>query len=361
MARDGSGNYSLPEAAFTSGTTISSSAMNSNLSDLASALTGSVARDGQAAFTADQSMGNNKITSLASATARAHAANAGQLQDLKLGWVTAGGSADAITASYSPAYAALADGMCCFVRFGAANATTTPTFAPSGLTARTITKWGGDALAVGDIDENHEGVLRYNLANTRWELLNPKVGTLYSDPLTTRGDIVRRGAAATERLALGSNGAIVSSDGTDVKYQTLAALLEILSATNGRSLLRQAGAWSAWVPPFTVGFVSAAQTITSGGALTLAHALGATPKLVQITLKCIDAGGEAGYAQNDVTFYPTLNTAGAVGGVSVVPDGTNLNVRFSSSASVFEIVNKSDGAQASLTNTKWNAIFSAWA
>jgi hypothetical protein len=70
MGRDGSGNYSLPEAAFASGTSISSSAMNSNLSDLASALTGSVARDGQAAFTADQSMGNNKITSLASATAR---------------------------------------------------------------------------------------------------------------------------------------------------------------------------------------------------------------------------------------------------------------------------------------------------
>ena len=59
----------------------------------------------------------------------------------------------------------------------AANATTTPTFSPNGLTARTIVKTGGNALAAGDIvGDGHELILRYLLASTRWELLNPNAG-----------------------------------------------------------------------------------------------------------------------------------------------------------------------------------------
>lgn len=85
----------------------------------------------------------------------------------------AGGSADAITATFDPP-ATLTDKMRCDVVAGAANATTTPTFAPDGLTAHTITKNGGAALAVGDIPGALAVIqLEYNLANTRWELMNP--------------------------------------------------------------------------------------------------------------------------------------------------------------------------------------------
>lgn len=48
MPRNGSGTYSLPQPPFTAGTVISSAAVNSDLSDIASALTGSLPRDGQA-------------------------------------------------------------------------------------------------------------------------------------------------------------------------------------------------------------------------------------------------------------------------------------------------------------------------
>lgn len=51
MPRNGSGTYTLPQAAFVPGTTISSSAMNSDLSDIAAALTQSVSADGQTPFT----------------------------------------------------------------------------------------------------------------------------------------------------------------------------------------------------------------------------------------------------------------------------------------------------------------------
>lgn len=51
MARNGSGTYTLPQPAFVPNTTISSSAVNSDLSDIASALTASVAADGQTTIT----------------------------------------------------------------------------------------------------------------------------------------------------------------------------------------------------------------------------------------------------------------------------------------------------------------------
>ena len=85
------------------------------------------------------------------------------------------GTADAITATFTPAIT-LADQQKCCVVLAYANATATPTFAPNGLTARTITKTGGAALAAGDLPgAGAAALLIYNLANTRWELMNPAV------------------------------------------------------------------------------------------------------------------------------------------------------------------------------------------
>ncbi len=62
----------------------------------------------------------------------------------------------------------------CIVIAGAANATTTPTFAPDGLTAHTIKKNTGAALIAGDIaGSGHALILEYNAAGTYWNLLNP--------------------------------------------------------------------------------------------------------------------------------------------------------------------------------------------
>ena len=48
MPRNGSGTYTLPQPPFVTGTVISSAAVNSDFSDIATALTGSLPRDGQA-------------------------------------------------------------------------------------------------------------------------------------------------------------------------------------------------------------------------------------------------------------------------------------------------------------------------
>lgn len=47
--------------------------------------------------------------------------------------------------------------------------------------------------------------------------------------LTTRGDIIRRGASATERLALGATGKVLASDGTDATYRDLSLYMKRLA------------------------------------------------------------------------------------------------------------------------------------
>lgn len=85
----------------------------------------------------------------------------------------AGGTVDAITADYTPDIA-LSDKQLCAIVSAGVNTSATPSFAPDGLTARTIVKKGGVALVAGDIGAaGAVHYLEYNLANTRWELLNP--------------------------------------------------------------------------------------------------------------------------------------------------------------------------------------------
>jgi hypothetical protein len=79
MSRNGSGVYSLPAGnPVVTGTTISSTWANTTLSDIATALTGSVAADGQTAMTGNLQMGTNKITNLGVATTSGDALSYGQ-------------------------------------------------------------------------------------------------------------------------------------------------------------------------------------------------------------------------------------------------------------------------------------------
>jgi len=150
------------------------------------------------------------------------------LQNNTTNWVVAGGTADAITATYSPAITTLADGQLCFFRASAANATTTPSFSPNGLTARTITLEGGAALRAGEIPGAlAEVILRYNLANTRWELLNPAFARIganaditsasamapWSNGLINGGfELWQRGAGGSASIAVAASSAAYTAD-----------------------------------------------------------------------------------------------------------------------------------------------------
>jgi len=87
---------------------------------------------------------------------------------------SAGGTADALTASFTPAIAALENGLTLFVRAAAANTTTTPTFAPDGLTPKTIVKGNNLALAAGDIaGAGHWLEMNFDTTLDKWVLQNP--------------------------------------------------------------------------------------------------------------------------------------------------------------------------------------------
>jgi Na+-translocating ferredoxin:NAD+ oxidoreductase RnfG subunit len=91
----------------------------------------------------------------------------------------AGGTADAITGTYSPVVTALTNGMTLNVRTSSANATTTPTFTPASgtIAAKTIVKGAGAALVAGDIaGGGHWIELQYDLTLDKWVLLNPAMG-----------------------------------------------------------------------------------------------------------------------------------------------------------------------------------------
>ena len=82
MSRNGSGTYTLPAGnPVVAGTTITSAWANSTFNDVATALTGSVAADGQTPMTGTLNLGTNRITGVANATLPSDAVNLSQLND----------------------------------------------------------------------------------------------------------------------------------------------------------------------------------------------------------------------------------------------------------------------------------------
>jgi hypothetical protein len=170
--RDGSGNYSLPAGnPVTTGTTISSTWANNTLSDIASALTQSLSKDGQTVPTANLPMGSFKHTNVADATSRNQYAAAGQVQDGEL-WTLGGVSGtNTITGSLTPAITSYVDGMIVTFEPAATN-TGAATLSINGLSALSIVKADGDALIAGDLVSGVPAVVVRD--ETQFVLLNPQ-------------------------------------------------------------------------------------------------------------------------------------------------------------------------------------------
>jgi len=80
MSRNGTGIYNLPAGnPVVTNTTISSTWANTTLTDIASALTGSVASDGQTPMTGNLDMNSRKVVNMANGTVSTDAINLGQL------------------------------------------------------------------------------------------------------------------------------------------------------------------------------------------------------------------------------------------------------------------------------------------
>src|SRR5690349_1584054 len=140
MPRNGSGIYGPPAGtAAVPNTTIESADYNAVVADIAQALTDSVNVQGTAPYQANQPMGGNKLTGLGTGAANNDSATLGQVQSaIAAHAASVAGTADAITATFSPAFTAYVAKMRFRFTATGANTVANPTVNIDGLGAKTI-------------------------------------------------------------------------------------------------------------------------------------------------------------------------------------------------------------------------------
>jgi len=197
MPRNGSGTFNrvydwtTDEA---NGINIEASRMDTEFDGIATALSNSIAKDGQTTITANIPFNSKKITGLANGSARTDSIALGQVQDNSYGALgTLGGSADTYTASPSPAITAYATGSEFNLKVNADN-TGASTLNVSAVGAKDIKKYDGAGskvdLEAGDLQQDQYYKVIYD--GTDFILNNPespylKVTNLTKATTTTYG------------------------------------------------------------------------------------------------------------------------------------------------------------------------------
>lgn len=135
-------------------------------------------------------------------------------------------------------------------------------------------------------------------------------------------------------------------------------VLQVNSAANGVQ-------WGAISQAISRYFESAQQTITASGTLTLAHGLGAVPKIIQAHLVCLTA--DVGYAVGDrvevatsIGAYYSSTDGNYAANMTVIPDATNLTVLMSTGT--FYLHNKSSlstRGPSKITAASWKLVLRA--
>lgn len=141
--------------------------------------------------------------------------------------VTAAGTVDAITATYTNA-PTLTEGTVVVMKATGANTSTTPTLNVNALGAKTIVKHSGTALTAGDIaGSRHYCEFRYDATNTVWVLMNPAVVASEAFPV---GSIYTNAGVSTNPstllgygtwTAFGAGKVLVGLDSGDTSFDTL--------------------------------------------------------------------------------------------------------------------------------------------
>ncbi len=175
MSRSGN-TYSLPSSynPVVTGTTVSSTAFNATMTDIATAITQSWARDGSGTPSGNMPMATFKFTGMGDGSALTDSATLGQVQTQAAMYVgSIAGTATAITGTTTPAFATYATGMAFWFLPGSASTGAT-TIAINGLSAIAIKKQvngAATALATGDMKANYPARIFYD--GTQFWLTNP--------------------------------------------------------------------------------------------------------------------------------------------------------------------------------------------
>lgn len=294
MSRDGSGNYTrVPGSAYTNGTTADGSEIDAEINDIATALTQSIAKDGQTVPTANLPMGGYKHTNVNTASARTEYARASQVQDGTLAYLTSVSGADTITASAPIGLSAYAAGQ----EFGfiAAGANTgAVTLNINGIGAKDVTKRGSTALVADDIISGSFVIVRYD--GTRFQVVTQIL----------ESDVVRITGAQTIAGVKTFSDKPVIPDATAAQNPVSKAQLDAVSATIAPAVL---------VPTISDD-MGADVSVTSG---TSHQILGVPAWALRVEIEFLSISGDGAdqwgiQVGNTATGFATTGYAGSVSG-----------------------------------------------
>ena len=331
MAFDGNGTFNQATTPVVSGTVISSTNYNSQNTDYNNGLSNVICKDGQSTITANLPMAGYRHTGVGNAVARSDYAAAGQVQDGAFIWCgTAGGTADALTLTPSPAITAYAAGQVFRFKAGASPNTGAATVAVSGLTAQAIQK-AGSALASGDIAANREYQILYDGTNfqlSAWSGASGIVAANISFAATQR--VLGRntsGAGAGEEVTLSQILDWVGSAAQgDILYRGASSWERLAAGTSGRFLQTQgAGANPQWAAGGGVTLATPVAT-TSGTAIDFTG-IPSTARLIFVMYNGVSLSGTANH-RNQLGDSGGVETSGYVGTVGSRTADTNLSAGF---------------------------------
>lgn len=292
--RNGSGTYSLPAGnPVASGTTISSTVHNNTNNDIATAITGSIAKNGETTPTANLPMGNFRHTSVGDASARTHYAVANQVQDGDYNLVGSVSGTNTVVGSLTPAISAYAAGMQVVLLPANANtgATTLNLNGVGALDLQKYTSAGQVAVAANDLRAGIPALLLLDTGADDWILLNPysgslgdiTIGTLTATTINASGTVT--GGNLTTAGTLTS--ATITNSGTatsDVVTATTTLTVAGQSARDATNLFSSGTVPAARLPGSFAGFANPTATIglsaVNGSAATAMRSDGA-PALSQ--------------------------------------------------------------------------------
>ncbi len=116
------------------------------------------------------------------------------------------------------------------------------------------------------------------------------------------------------------------------------------------------------VPLQTPGYAPANQTITASSVLTLAHGLGAAPKLVRVGIICISASD--GYSINDIiwdkdSYSVQDDSGGPLLNYGYTVSSNTVNIYIAQSSRI-GIISRTTKSTVSVTLANWKYIIKVW-
>lgn len=187
--------------------------------------------------------------------------------------------------------------------------------------------------------------------------------------LATSGLVARTGAGTAAARSIAVSGLATIADGDAVAGNPTvgvpaASQAEAETGTDNTKVMtplrvKQSVVANAAINRF---FQSSQQTITVGGALTLAHGLGIAPKIVQPFLRCTTAS--LGYAVGDeVAVNMSINAGGfsTSFGQAITYNASNVFVRYGASTNVYQLLTKGTGVLESINPDNFRFFVRAYA